>query len=186
MDYDNTNNVVDLELVEDQYLALRRLVATKAGFHAFTQLPKFRERIGSKIVRSFKLNDDQVTYAALEMLNTLLQPMHLDYDLRQEQQNKSSILSSKTFLEGLMKIFLKHVKENTGSLVISAFLDFLTYTLCPPFSETTGNRTELDLFVLSINVNVFRWSTFRCSTGISFVEWTHLFQIISTFFFYDC
>lgn len=132
-------------MIEDQFLALRRLVASKAGFHAFTQLPKFRERIGTKIVRSFKLNDDQVTYAALEMLNTLLQPMHLDYDLRQEQQNKSSILSSKKFLETLLEIFLKHVKQNTGSLVISVFLDFLTYTLCPPFSETTGNDNEVFL-----------------------------------------
>ncbi len=138
LNHDNTDNVVDTDLIEDQFLALHRLLASKAGFQAFTQLPKFRERIGSKIVRSFKLNDDQVTYSALEMLNTLLQPMHIDYDLRQEQLNKSSILSSKKFLEGLLEIFLKHVKQNTGSLIISSFLDFLTYTLCPPFSETTG------------------------------------------------
>lgn len=140
LDHDTTGNVVDLDLIEDQFLALRRLLASKAGFQAFTQLPKFRERIGTKIVRSLKLNDDQVTYSALEMLNTLLQPMHLDYDLRQEQQNKASILSSKKFLEGLLEIFLKHVKQNTGSLIISSFLDFLTYTLCPPFSETTGRE----------------------------------------------
>ena len=143
LDHDTTSNVVDLDLIEDQFLALRRLLASKAGFQAFTQLPKFRERIGTKIVRSFKLNDDQVTYSGLEMLNTLLQPMHLDYDLRQEQQNKSSILSSKKFLEGLLDIFLKHVKQNTGSLIISSFLDFLTYTLCPPFSETTGTNRRI-------------------------------------------
>lgn len=159
LDHDNSNNVADFEVIEDQFLALRRLVASKAGFHAFTQLPKFRERIGTKIVRSFKLNDDQVTYAALEMLNTLLQPMHLDYDIRQEQQNKSSILSSKKFLETLLEIFLRHVKQNTGSLVISAFLDFLTYTLCPPFSETTGNQNDDDDFLL-INRDLFRWTTF--------------------------
>ncbi len=140
LDHDNTSTVVDLDFIEDQFHALRRLLASKAGFQAFTQLPKFRERFGTKIVRSFKLNDDQVTYSALETLNTLLQPMHLDYDLRQEQLNKSSILSSKKFLEGLMDIFLKNVKQNTGSLIISSFLDFLTYTLCPPFSETTGKE----------------------------------------------
>ncbi len=158
LDHDNTNQVVDLDFIEDQYLALRRLLASKAGFQAFTQLPKFRERIGTKIVRSFKLNDDQVTYSALEMLNTLLQPMHLDYDLRQEQLNKSSILSSKKFLEGLLEIFLKHVKQNTGSLIISSFLDFLTYTLCPPFSETTGKKNNPP-FVLLKSL-FFRWSTF--------------------------
>ena len=156
LDHDTTNTNVDHELIEDQFLALRRLLASKAGFQAFTQLPKFRERIGTKIVRSFKLNDDQVTYAALEMLNTLLQPMHLDYDLRQEQLNKSSILSSKKFLEGLLDIFLKHVKQNTGSLIISAFLDFLTYTLCPPFSETTdGQHFDTLLELVSTNGRIF-------------------------------
>jgi DnaJ family protein C protein 13 len=156
LDHDNTNKVVDLEFIEDQYLALRRLLASKAGFQAFTQLSKCRERIGTKIVRSFKLNDDQVTYSALEMLNTLLQPMHLDYDLRQEQLNKSSILSSKKFLEGLLEIFLKHVKQNTGSLIISAFLDFLTYTLCPPFSETTdGQHFDVLLELVSSNGRIF-------------------------------
>ncbi|UJR33077.1 hypothetical protein I4U23_020536 [Adineta vaga] len=156
LDNDTTNTVVDLEFIEDQYLALRRLLASKAGFQAFTQLLKFRERIGTKIVRSLKLNDDQVTYSALEMLNTLLQPMHLDYDIRQEQLNKSSILSSKKFLEGLLDIFLKHVKQNTGSLIISSFLDFLTYTLCPPFSETTdGQHFDVLLELVSSNGRIF-------------------------------
>ncbi|CAM4760310.1 unnamed protein product [Rotaria magnacalcarata] len=156
LDSDTTNNVADLDLLEDQFLAFRRLLASKAGFQAFTQLPKFRERIGTKIVRSLKLNDDQITYSALEVLNTLLQPMHLDYDLRQEQQNKSSILSSKKFLEGLLDIFLKHVKQNTGSLIISSFLDFLTYTLCPPFSETTdGQHFDVLLELVSSNGRIF-------------------------------
>jgi hypothetical protein len=35
--------------------------------------------------------------------------MHNDYDLRQEQLNKTSLLSSKKFLEGLMEIFISHV-----------------------------------------------------------------------------
>ena len=35
--------------------------------------------------------------------------MHSDYDLKQEQLNKSSLLSSKKFLEGLMDIFTLHV-----------------------------------------------------------------------------
>jgi len=38
-----------------------------------------------------------------------LQPMHDDYDLRQEQLNKSSILSTKKFLEGLLEMFNTHV-----------------------------------------------------------------------------
>ena len=35
--------------------------------------------------------------------------MHEDYDLRQEQLNKASILSTKKFLEGLLEMFTQHV-----------------------------------------------------------------------------
>jgi len=35
--------------------------------------------------------------------------MHDDYDLRQEQLNKASILSTKKFLEGLLEMFNTHV-----------------------------------------------------------------------------
>ena len=40
--------------------------------------------------------------------------MHADYDLKQEQLNKSSLLSSKKFLEGLMDIFKSHVVKKTS------------------------------------------------------------------------
>ena len=35
--------------------------------------------------------------------------MHDDYDLRQEQLNKSSLLSSKAFLESLLEMFVEHI-----------------------------------------------------------------------------
>lgn len=38
-----------------------------------------------------------------------LQPMHDDYDLRQEQLNKASLLSSKKFLENLLEKFVTNV-----------------------------------------------------------------------------
>lgn len=38
-----------------------------------------------------------------------LQPMHDDYDLRQEQLNKASLLSSKKFLENLLDKFITNV-----------------------------------------------------------------------------
>ncbi|XP_043196340.1 dnaJ homolog subfamily C member 13-like isoform X3 [Amphibalanus amphitrite] len=124
-------------VVEAQFHALRRLVASKAGFAAFTQLPGFREQIGLKVVRALKRDCDAITHAALDMLAALLQPMHADYDLKQEQLNKTSLLSSKVFLEKLLDVWSAHVRQGTGALVVSAFLDFLTYGLCAPYSETT-------------------------------------------------
>ena len=35
--------------------------------------------------------------------------MHEDYDIRQEQLNKASIMSSKSFLEQLLNMFRAHV-----------------------------------------------------------------------------
>ncbi|KAL3854398.1 hypothetical protein ACJMK2_013668 [Sinanodonta woodiana] len=127
------------EALEAQFHALRRLVASKAGFGAFTQLPKMREKVGLKVVKALKRNDEGVKHAALDMLSTLMQPMHDEYDLRQEQLNKLSLLSSKKFLQTLLEIFNEHVVRGSGALVISSLLDFLTFALCAPYSETTDS-----------------------------------------------
>ena len=68
-----------------------------------------REKVGIKVVKALKRNDDGVTHAALDMLCALMIPMHDDYDLRQEQLNKSSLLSSKKFLQTLLDMFNNHV-----------------------------------------------------------------------------
>lgn len=70
---------------------------------------RFREAMGMKVVAALKKGDPGVTHAALDALCALLHPMHADYDLRQEQLNKSSLLSSKKFLEGLLDMWTEHV-----------------------------------------------------------------------------
>lgn len=45
-----------------------------------------------------------------------LQPMHDDYDLRQEQLNKASLLSSKKFLENLLEKFITNVVNTVQSI----------------------------------------------------------------------
>ena len=93
-----------LEL-EQQFHALRRLVASKAGYGCFTTLAGFREKVGWKVAKALKRNDDGISHVAIEMLCALMEPMHQDYDLRQEQLNKSSLLSSEKFLEGLLELW---------------------------------------------------------------------------------
>uniref|UniRef100_A0A803SPR7 DnaJ heat shock protein family (Hsp40) member C13 n=1 Tax=Anolis carolinensis TaxID=28377 RepID=A0A803SPR7_ANOCA len=79
-------------------------------------------------------------------------PMHDDYDLRQEQLNKASLLSSKKFLENLLEKFNSHVEYGTGALVISSLLDFLTFALCAPYSETTeGQQFDMLLEMVASN-----------------------------------
>ncbi|XP_022662013.1 dnaJ homolog subfamily C member 13-like [Varroa jacobsoni] len=128
---------IPFDLLEQQFHALRRLVACKAGFAAFTQVPQVRERIGKKVITALSRGDPAVSHAAVDMLCALIQPMHDDCDLFQEQQNKLSVLSSKNFLEQLLNMFTQHVQHGTGCLVVSAMLDFLTFSLCAPYSETT-------------------------------------------------
>lgn len=98
-----------VEDLEQQFHALRRLVASKAGFSAFTTLPGFREKIGARVARSLKLGHDGISHAAIDMICTLMEPMHENYDLKQEQLNKSSLLSSEKFLEGLLDMWTQHV-----------------------------------------------------------------------------
>ncbi|XP_043082003.1 dnaJ homolog subfamily C member 13-like isoform X3 [Puntigrus tetrazona] len=98
------------------------------------------EKLGVKTVKALKRNNNGVTHAAIDMLCALMCPMHDDYDLRQEQLNKASLLSSKKFLENLLEKFLSNVEHGTGALVISSLLDFLTFALCAPYSETTEGQ----------------------------------------------
>ncbi|XP_046378006.2 dnaJ homolog subfamily C member 13-like [Haliotis rufescens] len=145
------SNISSLTL-EAQFHALRRLVASKAGFVAFTALQGMREKVGLKIVKALKRNDNGVTHAALDMLCALMQPMHDNYDLRQEQLNKKALLSSRKFLQELLERFNQHVVHSTGALVISALLDFLTFALCAPYSETTdGGHFDVLLEMVAAN-----------------------------------
>ena len=48
--------------MEQQFHALRRLVASKAGFAGFTNLPGFREKIGVKVNKALKLGKDVFRY----------------------------------------------------------------------------------------------------------------------------
>ncbi|RNA25242.1 dnaJ -like protein, partial [Brachionus plicatilis] len=154
-DFDPVQNY-SAQILEQEFHVLRRLVASKSGYKAFTHLPKFREAIGRKIVRALRREELAVVYATIEFLNALMQPMHTDYDLKQEQLNKTSLLSSRKFLEGIMDILLAHIKKGTGALVIAALLDFLTYALCPPFSETTeGDLFDTLLEIVADNGRVF-------------------------------
>jgi len=69
----------------------------------------FREIIGTKVVAALRRKDLAVTYSAIDMINSLMHSVNSDHDLKQEQLNKSSILSSKSFLETLLNMWTTHV-----------------------------------------------------------------------------
>ncbi|KAJ0173970.1 hypothetical protein K1T71_010116 [Dendrolimus kikuchii] len=126
--------------LEAQFHALRRLCASKVGFAAFTALPGFREWIGSAVVSALRRGCSACSHAALDAVCALMQPMHAEPDLRQEQLNKASMLSSTQFLDGLLTMWADHVTAGSGALVVAAMLDFLTFALCVPYSETTDGK----------------------------------------------
>ncbi|XP_076821267.1 dnaJ homolog subfamily C member 13-like isoform X2 [Clavelina lepadiformis] len=140
LDKEGDQDMISEHELQAQFHALRRLVASKAGFIAFTQLPRFRENLGVKVIKALQRDSDAVTHAAIDMIVALLCPMHDNYDLRQEQLNKASLLSSKTFLEALLNKLEDRVLKGCGALVINAMLDFLTFALCAPHSETTEGK----------------------------------------------
>ncbi|CAK5087798.1 unnamed protein product [Meloidogyne enterolobii] len=96
-----------------------------------------RERLGTLVVSVLKRKEEHVDYACVEMLCTLLQPRHANYELRIEQLNKQALLSNKLFLEHLLQLIVNNVTKKTGALVIASLLDFLAFTVCAPYSETT-------------------------------------------------
>eukprot|EP01134_Creolimax_fragrantissima_P008258 CFRG8258T1 len=124
----------------DQFLALRRLVASKTGFESFTTMPGFRDRLGKRVIAALKLNNTGVAQAAIDCMSALMQPMHEDYELSFEQSNKSSLLSSKPFMKVLVKLMDHHIRSGTGALVLNSLFDFVTYAVCDPYSDTTSNE----------------------------------------------
>lgn len=50
------------------------------------------------------------------MLCTLLQPRHINYELRIEQLNKQALLSNRQFLEHLLELIVNNVTKKTGFL----------------------------------------------------------------------
>ena len=55
--------------------------------------------------------------------------MHDNYDLRQEQMNKSSLLSSKKFLATLLEIFTTHVVSSLNESYVNLALGNLSVLL---------------------------------------------------------
>lgn len=76
--------------------------------------------------------------------------MHENFDIAQEQMNKKQLLGSKPFLQKLASILKVHADARTGALVVSGLLDIFTFTLCPPYSETTdGAQFDVALAVVA-------------------------------------
>ena len=73
--------------------------------------------MGKKVVRALKRKDDGISHACVDFLCALMQPMHDNFDLRQEQLNKSSLLSSRPFLELLLEPFKAHVVSTTDTTI---------------------------------------------------------------------
>lgn len=133
-----------------------------------------------KVVTALKRNDFGVTHAAIDMICALMHPMHDDYDLRQEQLNKSSLLQTKSFLESLLNMWTTHIAQNTGALIVSAMLDFLTFALCVPYSETTdGKQFDTLLEMVSDRGRML----FRLFQVLMFMCW--LFAIAAMIFSYS-
>lgn len=82
----------------------------------------FREAIGHKVVTALKRNDFGLTHAGIDMICALMHPMHDDYDLRQEQLNKSSLLQTKAFLENLLNMWTTHIVSLINQLFIFCIL----------------------------------------------------------------
>ncbi|XP_059475793.1 dnaJ homolog subfamily C member 13 [Neocloeon triangulifer] len=131
-------STIPLTELEVQFNALRRLLACRVGYCSFTTLPGLRENIGMRVVKSLRRGDESVSQLALELVCSLMIPLHQAWDIRQEQLNKASLLSSPKFLASLLDMWAGHVTRGTGALVVAAMLDVLTFALCVPYSETTS------------------------------------------------
>jgi DnaJ homolog subfamily C member 13 len=62
-----------------------------------------------RVVKSLRRGDESVAQLALELVCALMVPLHQAWDIRQEQLNKASLLSSPKFLASLLDMWAGHV-----------------------------------------------------------------------------
>lgn len=85
----------------------------------------FREKLGRKVTRALKRDSEAITHAAIDMICALMQPMHQDYDLHREQLNKSSLLSTHSFLKALLDMWVNHIVSISSVLSKIFFFFFI-------------------------------------------------------------
>ena len=49
----------------------------------------FREIVGKKVIKALKRKDDAISHACVDFLCALMQPMHDNFDIRQEQMKQT-------------------------------------------------------------------------------------------------
>ena len=62
---------------------------------------------------------------------------HLYINLRSSWMNKSCDTNDVVDIAGILERWTQHIVRGTGALVVISVLDFLTFALCAPYSETT-------------------------------------------------
>ncbi len=91
------------------HLYIQLLLSDSLCVTVILLLYSFRDGVGQKVVKALKRKDDGITHACLDFLCALMQPMHDNFDLKQEQLNKSSLLSSKKFVEMLIELLRQNI-----------------------------------------------------------------------------
>ncbi|KAI0987921.1 hypothetical protein GJ496_001173 [Pomphorhynchus laevis] len=145
---------VDVDFSESCLCVLKRLLSLPIGCDQFSKNSTIRDGLG-RIVKHAVEQCSAVAYAAIEVLNMLMQPTAQQssasgQDLLREQRNKRYLLQSERFVGGLLDLLAKHVRDGTSGLLIMSILDFFTLAVCPPFSETTdGSYFDQTLTLLA-------------------------------------
>ncbi|VDN20178.1 unnamed protein product [Gongylonema pulchrum] len=65
--------------------------------------------MGDLVIRMLNISDECIDYATVEMLCSLMQPLHRNSELKLEQLNKQSLLATPQFVEHLLDLIVKHV-----------------------------------------------------------------------------
>jgi len=87
------------------------------------EICSLRENIGMRVVKSLRRGDESVAQLALELVCALMVPLHQAWDIRQEQLNKASLLSSPKFLASLLDMWAGHVVRPQNLTLIVNFCE---------------------------------------------------------------
>lgn len=108
--------------------------------------------MGFLVVRGLNKDSEALTHAAIDMLCALMHPMHEDYDLKQEQHNKSSLLGNSSFLINLLDKWSHYAVSGFQSPDIFFYLlsttpQIVKHTLFEPsLYGNRGTKTKIERY----------------------------------------
>lgn len=125
------------EVMVERCSCLRRLCLARAAFFSVSNSSSVFSLVSNVLSASLRHESHEVQKEAVDWVSVLVVSHHEHYELRQEINNKRSILSIPNLLSSLIVILNRLIGDESRITCLQSVLNFFTLIVCSPYNETT-------------------------------------------------